>query len=123
MCQFRLEAACKGHEGYAMKPTMLMTNSPLMAVELSRVCSRDHEHIPLLERRAGPAAMHAEELCRCMCNGIISHQLCDRIKVRRVGRINQMSRVKPEYLQVEWKPDGNPEEYGEYAVLCPHWLV
>ena len=119
MCQFGLKTAYKGHEGYAMKPTRFMTNSPLMAVELSRVCSRNHEHIPLLERRAGPAAMYTEELCRCICKGIMSQKLCDRSRVRPVGQINQMNRVKPEDLQVDGKLDGKHEEDGEDAVLCP----
>ena len=69
MCQFGLHTTRQGQTGHAMKPTRFMTNSPLMAVELGRVCKRDHEHIPLLERRAGPAAVYTEELCRCICKG------------------------------------------------------
>ena len=46
----------RGQEGYAMKPSLFMTNLPLMAVGLSTVRSRDHEHTLLLERRAGASA-------------------------------------------------------------------
>ena len=60
MCQFGLNTTRQGQTGHAMKPTRFMTNSPLMAVELGRVCKRDHEHIPLLQRRAGPAAVYTE---------------------------------------------------------------
>ena len=90
MCQFGPKTVHKGHEGYARKPTRFMTNSPLMAVKLGRVCSRGHEHIPLLERRLGPVARHTEELCRCICRGIISQKLCDRNRVRPVGRAIHM---------------------------------
>ena len=102
-----------------MKPTRFMTNSPLMAVELSRVCSRSHEHIPLLERRAGPAAVYTEELCRCICRGIMNQKLCDRNRVRPVGKTIQMGQVRQADLQVDGKLDGKHEEDGDDAVLCP----
>ena len=88
-------------------------------MELGRVCSRDHEQIPLPERRAGPAAIYTEELCRCICKGIINQQLCDRDMVRPIARIHQLGLVKPQDLEVNGKLDGKHEEDGEEAVLCP----
>ena len=116
MCQFGLRTTRQGQTGHAMKPTMFMTHSPLMAVELGRVCRRDHEHIPLLERSAGPAAVYTEELCRCICKGIMNQKLCDKGKMRPIGRIHQIGLVKPEDLQVDGKLDGKHEEDGEDAV-------
>ena len=78
MCQFGLHTTRQGQTGHAMKPTRFMTNSPLMAVELGRVCSRDHEHIPLLERRAGRVGRYTEELWRCIRKGILNQKLCDK---------------------------------------------
>ena len=119
MCQFGLRIVRQGQTKHAIMLTRCMTNSPLMAVELGRVCSRDHEHIPLLERRAGPAAIYIEELCRCICKGIPNQKLCDKDTVRPSGRINQLGLVKPQDLEVNRKPDGKHDEDGEYAVLCP----
>ena len=87
--------------------------------ELGTVCSRDHDHIPLLERRAGPAAVYTEELCRCICKGIVNQKLCDKDKTRPIGKIHQLGLVKPQDLQENGKLDGKHEEDGEDAVLCP----
>ena len=49
----------------------------------------------------------------------MSQKMCDRSKVRPVGQINQISRVRPDDLRVGGKLDGKHEEDGEDAVLCP----
>ena len=39
MCQFGLRTTHRCQTGHAMKPTRFMTNSPLMAGEIGRVCN------------------------------------------------------------------------------------
>ena len=88
-----------------MKPTRFMTNAPLVAVELSRRCDKGHRHVPLLERRAGPAAVYTEALCKSLCRGILKQKMCDQDKVRPVGRIHQLRQVKLEDVKVGGKLD------------------
>ena len=49
----------------------------------------------------------------------MSQKLCDRNKVRPVGKTMQMCRVSQADFQVDRELDGKHDEDGDDAVLCP----
>ena len=119
MCQFGLMTRGKAGEGYARKPTRFMTNSPLVAVELSRRCPGNHEHIPLMEGRAAAAAACTDSLCRAMCRGVVRQKVCDQTHTRPVGKLNTMAKVNPGDIAVDGRFDGHHENDGTDAAVCP----
>ena len=54
----------------ALKPTKFLTNSRLMAEQLSLRCSKDHDHQPLVGGRCKDAAMYPQGLVRAILRGI-----------------------------------------------------
>ena len=60
LCQFGLKTGRQRQTEHVMTHTRFMTNSPWVAVELSRVRKREQEHTRLLDRKFGPAAMYTE---------------------------------------------------------------
>jgi len=83
-CQHGLETMKGDKEAAAMTPTGFMTNSPQIAKALSRRCRGGHEHIVLLDRRAGPAAEYPEELCRAICMGLQEQMKADKALAKNI---------------------------------------
>ena len=67
-----------------MKPTGFMTNSPHIAKALSRRCRGGHQHIVLLDRRAGPAAEYPEALCKAICTGMKEQIAADKELTKKI---------------------------------------
>lgn len=59
----------------AKKFTRFLTNSRELGRELSRKCSGDHNHQPLLDGRAKGAARYPPALCRAICRGILREKM------------------------------------------------
>ena len=60
-----------GNPGAAKKRTTVMTNSPAVAMLLREAqCRSEHQHIPLLEGRAGPCQEYPDQFCELICEGI-----------------------------------------------------
>ena len=63
MCQFGMKSRDAEGEGWAKKPTTLMTNSLDMFKTLSKRCTPGtHRHVPLMEGRAKAAALYPKDL-------------------------------------------------------------
>ena len=60
------------YKGYpAKKRTRIMTNSPCIANRLAKFqCPGDHEHIPLINGRAGPCQIYPRKFCSQICIGL-----------------------------------------------------
>ena len=75
MCAFGMTTTSAGVTGLACKPTWFMTNSPALALELSRPCTNkngdqpQHEHVHLEGARAKQAQVYPPELCKAFCRG------------------------------------------------------
>ena len=86
MCQFGMKANIGGigsEMGLVMKPTGFMTNSVHIAQQLAKVCSRDHDHVPLVGGKAAGAAIYPPGLCRAICRGLAAQKSDDKIgKIR-----------------------------------------
>ena len=63
--------------------------------------------------------MYTEELCTCICRGIMNQKLFDRHRVRPIGNTINMCQVSQSDIQGDGKLDGRHEEDGDDAVLCP----
>ena len=75
MCAFGMTTTSAGVTGLACKPTWFMTNSPILAAELSRPCTNrsgdypQHGHVHLEGARAKRAQEYPPELCKAFCRG------------------------------------------------------
>ena len=56
--------------GPVLKPTGFLPNCKHVARELSKICPRNHEHVPLLAGRAAAAAIYPHHLCCAICKGL-----------------------------------------------------
>ena len=54
----------------ALKPTKFLTNSEIMSRQLSRRCTKDHDHRPLVGGRCSAAAMYPVPLVKATLHGI-----------------------------------------------------
>eukprot|EP00973_Karenia_brevis_P053345 7413495-Karenia_brevis.AAC.1 len=52
MCAYGMKSCDDGGEGLVYKPTGFATNSPCVAYELNKTCSKDHRHVHLTSGRA-----------------------------------------------------------------------
>ena len=64
MCAYGLKTDDKWGEGFAMKPTGLMSNMESIIEGMPRRCRGDHRHIHLLERKAAAAAQYPHAFCK-----------------------------------------------------------
>ena len=73
MCQFGMLSRTAGIGsalGPVLKPTGFLANCKHIARELSNICPRNHEHVPLLSGRAAAAAIYPHNLCCAICKGL-----------------------------------------------------
>ena len=73
MCQFGMLSRTGGvgsELGPVLKPTGFLTNCAGIALELSKKCPRDHQHVNLVGGRAAGAAIYPPGLCRAICRGL-----------------------------------------------------
>ena len=53
-----------GNPGAAKNRTTVMTNSPALALLLREAqCRSEHQHVPLLEGKAGPCQEYPDQFC------------------------------------------------------------
>lgn len=76
MCMFGLTAVDEEGEGFAKKPTRVLTNLPSIAAAISKRCSGDHRHVHLVSGKAKAAARYTEEFCRAIVSGISCYVEC-----------------------------------------------
>ena len=69
MCEFDMRQVDQCGEGLVKKLTGFMTNSELIAEELSKRCSGMHRHITLIGGRAKAAQVYPEKLCKAIVVG------------------------------------------------------
>ena len=60
-----------GSMGLAKKRTRVFTNSPIIDRLLDKQCSRDHEHVHLMNGRAAKAAAYPTAMCDAFLDGIL----------------------------------------------------
>ena len=86
MCRFGMTAPRgDGTEGPVMKPTRWLTNAPCVADELEAMkCTKDHDHVTLLDGKAKAAQVYPPALCRTIVRGL-SRQLRQDISDLREG--------------------------------------
>ena len=86
-CMFGLVTKAKDGQGVASakKATKFMTNSRLIADELSIKCDKSHTHQPLLQNRAKEAQVYPPGLCQAVCRGLLKEK-----KLRKGGAIPLM---------------------------------
>ena len=79
-----------GKQSAAKKRTIVMTNSPAVAMLLREAqCRSEHQHTPLLEGRAGPCQQYPDQFCELICEGIKREK--DTLQWRdTVGRRHQL---------------------------------
>ena len=69
-CAFGLQTKTDdGGLAYALKPTMCMSNSPIMLQELTRRCDRSHDHQALMSGRASTAEKYPLDLVLAIIRG------------------------------------------------------
>ena len=88
-------AAEPGTMAPALKPTKFLTNSELMANQLSRRCSKDHQHQPLVGGRCKDAAMYPAGLVRAILRGIALQSEADSQMVKGRDSICAMPMYSP----------------------------
>lgn len=96
MCRFGMVAADdQGHAGPVFKPTRWLTNSPMLAKELSQyTCLRNHRHVHLLGGRASGAAVYPPRLCAAVARGI-GDQLRQALQSLNQCSLDQVKRSGP----------------------------
>ena len=63
MCRWGMMSTDEQGEGSVKKPDTFMTNSPMIAKELSQICNGGHRHVHLVSGRAKHAQVYPEDLC------------------------------------------------------------
>ena len=81
-------------EGYARKRTRFLTNSYWIAQELNRRCEGNHAHVPLLDGKAGAAAIYPVELCRAICRGLLREKKERVLQVKAIVQIDPIGKGK-----------------------------
>ena len=77
MCAFGMQIQEAGLMRNVKKRTKFMTNAPRIADGLSRMCSRDHDHIRLDGgNRTRKSEVYPDELCKQIIGGL-KHQMKD----------------------------------------------
>ena len=70
MCQYNLRAVDEFGEGFAMKPTRVITNSSAIGEAICRKCSGGHRHVALINGRARKAGHYTPEFCDSILEGL-----------------------------------------------------
>ena len=74
MCAYSLKTRGTGGEGYAKKPTGIITNNLKFSQHLSRHCNGEHAHQQLKGgSRSAQAAIYTEEFCEAIVEGYKKH--------------------------------------------------
>ena len=73
---FGLTAVDSEGEGYAKKPTRVLTNLPPLAASISRRCIGNHRHVHLVSGKAKAAANYTEDFCNAIIDGVATHLEC-----------------------------------------------
>ena len=60
-----------GKPALAKKQTRSMSNASEILTAIGRTCDGNHVHQPLLDGRAGFAAIYPQALCQAMCKGLV----------------------------------------------------
>ena len=95
MCAFGLKTKDGGKEGYAKKSTTIMTNSPYVAWRVNRKCNKAHDHVHLLNSKAGPAQKFTKQLCRAIAKGMVEQKVQWLSGVYTILRIDPDDRTHP----------------------------
>ena len=74
MCQHGLTAEDEEGIGYAL------TNSPIIAAAVGKLCDGNHRHVHLVSGRAGPAARYTDQFCRTVCRALQAQLAADARK-------------------------------------------
>ena len=69
-CQYGLTTEVRGEKMPARKRTRFMSNAGEVLAQLNKKCDGTHTHEPLLNNRAGPAAIYPDGLCKAICKGM-----------------------------------------------------
>ena len=88
----------------ALKPTRFLTNSEIMAEQLSRRCSKDHIHQPLVGGRCKDAAMYPSKLVRSILKGVTLQAEADAQSADCRDQINAMPVYTPQAEKVDFGP-------------------
>ena len=78
MCCFGLKSSDEVGEGFAKKPTRVLTNCEPIRDMLMRRCDKTHRHVQLVSGRAGPAQEYTAEFCRAIIEGLKHYLLAMR---------------------------------------------
>ena len=81
-CQYGLTTNVRGEKKPARKRTRFMSNACEVLAQLGRQCDGSHKHEPLLNNRAGAAAIYPEGLCKAICKGMKRQIEFDQQKVQ-----------------------------------------
>ena len=88
----------------ALKPTKFLTNSELMAAQLSRRCSKDHVHQPLVGGRCKNAAMYPSKLVRSILKGVALQAEADAQSAGCRDMITAMPVYTPQAEKADFGP-------------------
>ena len=112
-CMFGLRTwGTDGKPAIAKKKTRLMSNANEILTAIDRTCDDSRAHQPLLDGRAGLAAIYPPALCQAMCKGLV--------KQLHMKKGNVKSLLK---LQIGDKVGPVPEQEGNIADMEKHGVT
>ena len=86
MCTFDMRQEDGRGIARIKKPTGFLTNSEMIAKQLSRRCTGGHRHIPLVGGRAKQAQIYPDKLCVAIITGLVEQMIKDeRITAGGIG--------------------------------------
>ena len=86
-CRYGLTTEVKRQKMPARKRTRFMSNSDEILTQLNKKCDGRHVHEPLLNNKAGPAAVYPDGLCKAICRGLKRQIDFDRQRVKPIARL------------------------------------
>ena len=86
-CRYGLTTEVNGKRKPARKRTRFMSNAGEVLAQLDKKCDGRHDHEPLLNGRAGPAAVYPAELCKAICKGMKRQMEFKRQKVQPILKL------------------------------------
>ena len=102
MCRYGMKSTDESGGGRVKKPTGFLTNSHVLADQLSKKCMGGHRHIQLVGGRARACQVYPEKLCRSILRGIRNELVNSGIVKPMAGDMLNVSQETHE-----------PEEYSE----------
>ena len=95
-CMFELRTwGTDGKPAIAKKKTRSMSNANEILLAISRKCDGSHVHQPLLDGRAGFAAIYPPALCQAMCKGLVKQLHMKKGNVKSLLKLQIGDKVGP----------------------------